>query len=172
MLLTSSTLANHLRKPPLLTITSLRIDNVVHYSWIRSWSWSSSCGRQSVDQFVWVLGLHLGPLTRFYFALLLSADNYLILVSKASSLTRKRICSLQCNHSLVPITIFYRLIWDCVPILSPRPTHRDYGGSILTRLHTGRILIISVKCYTVTISVPRVTDLMIRRKSVNIEIIV
>jgi hypothetical protein len=30
-----------------------------------SWSWSSSCGRQSVDQFVWVSGLPLGPLTRF-----------------------------------------------------------------------------------------------------------
>jgi hypothetical protein len=36
------------------------------------WSWSSSCGRQSVDQCVWVSGLHLGPLTRFYLALLFS----------------------------------------------------------------------------------------------------
>jgi hypothetical protein len=68
------------------------------------WSWSSSCGRQSVVQFVWVSGLPLGPLTRFYLALLFSADNYLSLLSKASSLTRKRVCSLQCNHSLVPIT--------------------------------------------------------------------
>jgi hypothetical protein len=32
-------------------------------------SWSSSCGRQSVDQFVWVSGLPLGPLTRFNLAL-------------------------------------------------------------------------------------------------------
>jgi hypothetical protein len=64
------------------------------------WSCSSSCGRQSVDQFVWVSGLPLGPLTRFYLALLFSADIYLILLSKASSLTRKRVCSLQCNHSL------------------------------------------------------------------------
>jgi hypothetical protein len=55
------------------------------------WSWSSSCGRQSVDQFVWVSGLPLGPLTRFYLALLFSSDNYLILLSKASSLTRKRV---------------------------------------------------------------------------------
>jgi hypothetical protein len=75
------------------------------------WSWSSSCGRQTVDQFVWVSGLPLGPLTRFYLVLLFSADKYLILLSKASSLTRKRVCSLQCNHSLVPITILYRLIW-------------------------------------------------------------
>jgi hypothetical protein len=32
---------------------------------------------------------------------LFSANNYLILLSKASSVTRKRVCSLQCNHSLV-----------------------------------------------------------------------
>jgi hypothetical protein len=35
-----------------------------------------------------------------------------------------------------PITIHYRLIWDCVPFLSPLTTRRDCGGSILTRLHT------------------------------------
>jgi hypothetical protein len=103
---------------------------------IGSWSWSSSCGLQTVDQFVWVLGLPLGPLTRFYLVLLFSTDNYLILLSKASSLTRKRVCSLQCNHSLVPITVLYRLIWDCVPFLSPLTTRRDCGGGILTRLHT------------------------------------
>jgi hypothetical protein len=42
--------------------------------------WSSSCGRQSVDQYVWVSGLLLGPLTRFYLALL-SFDNYVVLLS-------------------------------------------------------------------------------------------
>jgi hypothetical protein len=56
-------------------------------------SWSSSCGRQSVDQFVWVSGLPLGPLTRFHLALLSSSDNYFILLWKAPSLTRKRVCS-------------------------------------------------------------------------------
>jgi hypothetical protein len=46
-------------------------------SWLElQWSWSSSCGRQSVDQFIWVSGLPLGPLTRFYLALLSSSDNY------------------------------------------------------------------------------------------------
>jgi hypothetical protein len=35
-----------------------------------SWSWSSSCGWQSVNQFAWVSGLPLGPLTRCYLALL------------------------------------------------------------------------------------------------------
>jgi hypothetical protein len=64
----------------------------------------------AADQFVWVSGLPMGPLTRFYLVLLFSADNYLIILSKESSLTRKRVCSLQCNHPLVPITILYRLI--------------------------------------------------------------
>jgi hypothetical protein len=63
----------------------------------------------AADQFVWVSGLPLGPLTRFYLVLF-SADNYLIILPKASSLTRKRVCSLQWDHSLVPITILYRLI--------------------------------------------------------------
>jgi hypothetical protein len=56
---------------------------------------------QSVDHFVWVSGLPLGPLTRFYIALFSSSDNYFIFLSKAPSLMRKRVCSLQCNHSLV-----------------------------------------------------------------------
>jgi hypothetical protein len=58
---------------------------------------------------------------------------HLIILPKASSLTRRRVCSLQWNHSLAPITILYCLIWDCVPFLSPLTTRRDYGGSILTR---------------------------------------
>jgi hypothetical protein len=74
------------------------------------WSLSSSCGLQSVDQFVWVSGLLLGPLTKFYLTLLFSADNYLIILPKPSSLTRRRVCSLQCNHSLVPITILYHVL--------------------------------------------------------------
>jgi hypothetical protein len=60
----------------------------------------SSCGRQSGDQCVWVSGLPLGPLTRFYLVLS-SSGNYFSLLSKALSLTRKRVCTLQCNHSLV-----------------------------------------------------------------------
>jgi hypothetical protein len=36
-----------------------------------------------------------------------------------------------------PINIHYRLIWDCVPFLSPLTTRRGCGGGILTRLHTG-----------------------------------
>jgi hypothetical protein len=39
------------------------------------------------------------PWPDFYLALLTSSDNYVFLLSKAPSLTRKRVCSLQCNHS-------------------------------------------------------------------------
>jgi hypothetical protein len=55
---------------------------------------------------------------------------------RAPSLTRGRVCNLQCNH-WGPITIHYCLIWDCVPSSSPLTTRRDYGEGILTRLHTG-----------------------------------
>jgi hypothetical protein len=37
-----------------------------------------------------------------------------------------------------PITIHYRLIWDCAPCSSPLTTRRGCGGGILTRLHTGQ----------------------------------
>jgi hypothetical protein len=74
------------------------------------------------------IGPPFGTLDQIYLDLLFSAENYLIILPKASSLTRKRVCSLQCNHSLVPITILYRLIWDCVPFLSPLTMRRDYGG--------------------------------------------
>jgi hypothetical protein len=50
---------------------------------------------------VWVSGLPLRHLTRFYLALFSSSDSYFILLSKPPSLTRKRVCSLQCNRSLV-----------------------------------------------------------------------
>jgi hypothetical protein len=77
------------------------------------------------------------PRPDFILFFFFSVDKYLIILSMASSLTRKRVCILQWNHPLVPITILYFLIWDCVPFLSPLTTRRDYGGSILTRLHTG-----------------------------------
>jgi hypothetical protein len=56
---------------------------------------------------------------------------------RAPSLMRGRVCNLQCNH-WGPITIHYPLIWDCVPSSSPLTARRDYGGGILTRLHTGK----------------------------------
>jgi hypothetical protein len=61
----------------------------------------SEFGVLAADQFVWVSGLPLGPLTRYYLVLLFPFDNYFILFPTAFSLTRKRVCSLQCLHSLV-----------------------------------------------------------------------
>jgi hypothetical protein len=63
-----------------------------------SWSWSSSCGRQSVDQFVLASDLPLGTMARFYTSLLFSFDNYFVVLSRAPSLRRGRVCSLQCNR--------------------------------------------------------------------------
>jgi hypothetical protein len=105
-----------------------------------SCSWSCSCGRQSVDQYVWVSGFHLGPLTRFYVALLLSFDNYVVLLSMRP-LWRENgsvIYLYNCfwtlpeqshlSRSPTELTaIFYCLIWDSpnlegqVPVfISPR----------------------------------------------------
>jgi hypothetical protein len=64
----------------------------------RSVRWSSEFFLRPT---VRVSDLPLGPLTRFYLALLSSSENYFILLSKAPSLTRRRVCSLQCNHTLV-----------------------------------------------------------------------
>jgi hypothetical protein len=45
-----------------------------------------------------------------------SFDNYFVVLPKAPSLTRGRVCSLQCNRCWSgqwrPITTLYRLIWD------------------------------------------------------------
>jgi hypothetical protein len=69
--------------------------------------WSPSCGRRSVDQFVFdiepPLGTHDQTFSSFF-----SFDNNVLLVPRAPSLTRGRVCSLQCmvsslmtkNHTL------------------------------------------------------------------------
>jgi hypothetical protein len=62
---------------------------------------SSSCCRQTVNQFVLVSDSPLEPLIRFYLVLLFSFDSYFILFPMASSLTRKWVCCLQCLHWLV-----------------------------------------------------------------------
>jgi hypothetical protein len=73
--------------------------------------------------------------------LIFSFGNYFVLVPRAPSLTRGRVCSLQCNHSLVravtPNNHTLPSHLNCVPFLSPLTTRRDCGGGILTRLHTG-----------------------------------
>jgi hypothetical protein len=47
------------------------------------------------------IGPPFGTLDQILSCSFFSSDNYFILRSKAPSLTRKRVCSLQCNHSLV-----------------------------------------------------------------------
>jgi hypothetical protein len=76
-------------------------------------SWSSSCGRQSVDQFILASGSPLGPMTRFlsFFVLF---DNYFVVIPRAPSLTRGRVCNLQCNRCLV------RSLWTNNHTLPPR----------------------------------------------------
>jgi hypothetical protein len=158
------------------TWTEKQTQAITQYNYHNSehWSWSSSCGRQSVDQYVWVLGLPLGSLTRFYLALL-SFDNYVVLLSmrplwrESESVIYSTIASGPCqsNHtwaevpqnsrpyltlsSETPPTCRARFPYlyppgtgwpsftsrHWVPFLSPLTTRGDYGGSILTRLHTG-----------------------------------
>jgi hypothetical protein len=65
----------------LILLSQLRLHTISSGPCQSSWSWSSSCGRQSVDQYVWVSGLPLGSLTRFYLSLLLLFDNYVVLLS-------------------------------------------------------------------------------------------
>jgi hypothetical protein len=100
-----------------------------------------SYGRQSVDQFVLVLGSPLGPMTRFY-PHPYSSDNCFVVLPvgrllwrEDGSVTYNAIADWSGHWGR--ITIHYRLIWDCVPSSSPLTTRRDCGGGILTRLHTG-----------------------------------
>jgi hypothetical protein len=75
----------------------------------------------------------LGPMTRFYPYVVLPVGRPLW--REDWSLSYSAIADW--SGHWVPITIHYRLIWDCVPSSSPLTSRRDYGGGILTRLHTG-----------------------------------
>jgi hypothetical protein len=109
------------------------------FGWI--WSWSTSYGRQPIDQFVLVSGSLLGPMIRFYPCPFVS-DNCLFSLPVVRPLWRE---DGTATYSAItdwsghwgPITTNYRLIWDCVPASSPLTTRRAYGGGILTRLHKG-----------------------------------
>jgi hypothetical protein len=100
-----------------------------------------SYGWRSVDQFVLVSGSPLGPMTGFYPYPFFS-DNCFVVLPVGRPLWRE---DRSVTYSAIadwsghwgPITIHYRLIWDCVPSSSPLRTRRDYGGGIITRLHTG-----------------------------------
>jgi hypothetical protein len=107
---------------------------------------SLSCGRRSIDQFVLVSGSPLGPMTRFYPYPLFS-DNCFVDLPVRRPLWREDgsvtySATADWSGHWGPITIHYHLIWDCVPSSSPLTTRRDYGGGILTRLHTGCVSIV------------------------------
>jgi hypothetical protein len=69
-----------------------------------------SCGSLELEFFLWPtvsqpvhlgIGPPFGTLDQILSCSSFSSDNYFILGSKAPSLTRKQVCSLQCSHSLV-----------------------------------------------------------------------
>jgi hypothetical protein len=102
---------------------------------------SLSYGRWSVNQFVLVSGSPLGPMIRFYLYPFFN-DNYFVVLPVGGPLWREDgsvtfSAIADWSGHWEPITIHYRLIWDCVPSPSPLTSHSDNGGGILTRLHTG-----------------------------------
>jgi hypothetical protein len=95
---------------------------------------------QSVHQFVLVSGSPLGPMTRLHPYPFFNDSCFVLPVGRPlwredGSVTYSAIADWSGYWG--PITIHYRLVWDCVPSSSPLTTRRDYGGVILTRLHTG-----------------------------------
>jgi hypothetical protein len=92
------------------------------------WRWI--CDRWSVGQYVLVSGRPLGPMTRFPCSLV-----WHVLPSscRAPSLTRGRVCILQCTSLTGQsreglVAIYYCLIWDWVPFSSPLTTRRVTVG--------------------------------------------
>jgi hypothetical protein len=133
-----------------------------------SWSWSRFYDRRSVGQSILVSGPYLGPMASFYnyrtFAVFILCAPSLtrgricnLFVQFAVNLRSKS--SGNQDHILqshlrpppqpggpCPCIKSPRnrvgcpsyTSWHCVPFTSPLTTRRDYGGGILTRLHTGK----------------------------------
>jgi hypothetical protein len=93
---------------------SLRKLSRVELSWVEL-----SYGRRSVDQLVLISGSPLGPMTRFYPYPFFSGNCFVVLPVERplwredGSVTYSAISGLSGHWE--PITIHYRLIWDCVP---------------------------------------------------------
>jgi hypothetical protein len=111
--------------------------SLTEFCWVEL---SLSYGWRSVDQFFLVSGSPLGPMAWFYPSPSISDNCFVVLpvgrplLREDGSVTYSAITDWSGHWG--PITIHYRLIWDCVPSSSPLTTRRDYGGGILTRLHT------------------------------------
>jgi hypothetical protein len=113
----------------------------VYLSWVELMLWPTVS--RPIGLSVLVSDTHLGPITRFFF--FLSLVWQLLCPSSWGALSDKRtglqfvVRSVGGQSRGGAITIHYCLIrdyWD--PFPSPLTTRRDYGGSILTRLHTGK----------------------------------
>jgi hypothetical protein len=98
---------------------------------------------RSVNQYVLVSGPSLGPMIRFDFFLSFAGKFLWYSSWGAFSDERTVLCfvvqSVSGQSSEGLTTTHYCLIrnyWVAFP--SPLTTRRDYGGSVLTRLHTGR----------------------------------
>jgi hypothetical protein len=74
-----------------------RVIILIKVCWVQL---SLSYGWWSVNQFVLVSGSPLGPMTRFYPYPFFS-DNCFVVLPRVPSLTRGRVCNLQCNPWLV-----------------------------------------------------------------------
>jgi hypothetical protein len=105
-------------------------------------SWVKFILQPTVSRPVYLdIGLPLEPMTRFYPYLFFSEHCFVVipvgrpLWREDGSVTYSSIADLSGHWG--PITIHYRLIWDCVPSSSLLTTRRDCGGGILTRLDTG-----------------------------------
>jgi hypothetical protein len=115
---------------------------------------------RSVSQYVLVSGTLSGPMTRFYF--FLSFAGQLLCSSSWGALSDERtgpqsaLRSVSSQSRGAVTTILYCLILDYwVPFPSPLTTRRDYGGSILIRLHTRMFQVKILRLYVECQFVPR-----------------
>jgi hypothetical protein len=91
--------------------------------------------RQSVGQSVLVPRTHLGPVTNFFSLLEIFFRQFQVCYFVTPSLTRGRVCNLLYKSRRTHGHILLAHLRLC-PSSSPLTTRRDYGGGILTRLHT------------------------------------
>jgi hypothetical protein len=99
------------------------------------------------------LGIGLPFGAHYHFILPFFSDNCFVVLPVGSPLWRE---DRFVTYSAIadwsghwgPITIHYRVTWDCFPFSSPLTTLRDYGGVILTRLHTGCLASLHGTWYT------------------------
>jgi hypothetical protein len=119
---------------------SIQVENVIEVTRSPAWVELNWVYLTAVSQFVLVSGSPLGPTIRFYPYPFFSGNRFVFLPvgrplwREDGSVTNN--AAAHWSGHWGPITIHYRLIWDCVPSSSPLTTRRGSGGGILTRFHT------------------------------------